>query len=378
MAPPFLRISLLTSGRFHLCDLARELQSLGHQVTLSSLVPPWRTKKYGLTHQSAKWLGIRLSPLLLQLKLTRSSAKIRLLRERLSIRLDEVAAKQLQPCDVFIGMSGMCNRTAARAKQYGAQVRIQRCSRHILSQKEILAKIPGAEQVSDFDVRRELFDYELADTVDVPSIHCVESFLDQGFSHDRVFCNPFGVDLECFKTTLTPPLPVCFIMVGTWSLRKGCDQLLQAWRQIPGTHLLHVGPVGDLPLPDDANFTHIDPVPQRDLPTYYSKAHVMCLASREEGLAFVQPQALACGLKLVCTTRTGGADLQKLIQDREAISVVPPDDVDALRSAMQKSIEHLAKAGSTRDVLAEFGRKHLSWNKYAERYINSISEKHSL
>ena len=60
--------------------------------------------------------------------------------------------------------------------------------------------------------------------------------------------------------------------------------------------------------PDEINFKHQNIVPESELIYYYSKAKVFVLLSKDEGLALVQPQAVACGLPLVITKHTGGDD----------------------------------------------------------------------
>jgi alpha-maltose-1-phosphate synthase len=143
--------------------------------------------------------------------------------------------------------------------------------------------------------------------------------------------------------------------------------LVEAWRKLPGTRLLHVGLLGDAPLPDDPHFEHVDAVPQSQLPSWYARAHVFALASREEGQAVVQAQALASGLKLVCTTRTGGADLIPWTETEHAIRVVPPDDPVALAEALQAALAERPATGEPRDVLGRF-RQELSWPASARRY----------
>jgi hypothetical protein len=39
---------------------------------------------------------------------------------------------------------------------------------------------------------------------------------------------------------------------------------------------------------------------------------------------------------------------------------------------MQNAAGQTYSVGSTRDVLSDSGRQHLSWGKYAERYLESI------
>ena len=43
-----LRIAIATGGRFHVLDLARELDALGHEVQFYSYVPKARALKFGL------------------------------------------------------------------------------------------------------------------------------------------------------------------------------------------------------------------------------------------------------------------------------------------------------------------------------------------
>jgi glycosyltransferase involved in cell wall biosynthesis len=222
--------------------------------------------------------------------------------------------------------------------------------------------------VPDWAVDRELAGYGLADVVAVPSRHVAESFVERGFPADKLFRNPFGTSLETFHSTVSPAGPPTILMTGTWSLQKGCDVLVEAWRRLPaGTRLLHVGAVGDAPLPRDPGFEHVDAVPQSELPKYYARAHVFALASRQEGLAVVQIQALACGLQLVCTTRTGGEDLRDFCATADAIHLAPPDDAERLACALASALRRAPAAGQLRDVLGDH-REDTSWRAYAKRY----------
>jgi glycosyltransferase involved in cell wall biosynthesis len=301
------------------------------------------------------------------------------LNEIIVVTLDIIVSWLLEPCDVFIGMSGLAVRSARAAKRrYGAKVFIERGSRHILSQKQILDEIADrvtdADRVSWFAVRRELASYELADVVVVPSQHVVESFLEQGFPKERLFKNPYGVDLKMFPPTSAPVTTLPTILyVGTWSLQKGCDVLHEAWRKMEGIRLMHVGAIGDAPLPNGALFVHHDPVPQWRLKEFYGQASVFVQASRQEGLSLVQAQALACGLPVVCTDRTGGEDLREFLEDPRWIVVVPHDDPEALRQGIDKAISLAAGQNGLRSMLGEMGRGNLSWAAYGARYAKRLS-----
>jgi len=371
-----MRIAILTSGRFHACDLARELAARGHEVAFYSLLPRARTERFGLPPQCNRWLGAAVGPLYL---LTRVALRTRYAEQLLvlmSVMLDRVTARRIEPCDLFIGMSQMSLRTIATVqRRFGARAFLERGSRHILSQREILERLPrppaAAQPVPDWAVHRELAEYALADVIVVPSRHAEQSFLERGIPAGKMFRNPYGVDLSMFPPT--PALPTdaapTIIMVGTWSMQKGCDVLTAAWRRLrgDGTRLLHVGRVGDAPLPTDPGFEHREPVDQRRLTELYSQAHVMGFASRQEGLGLVLAQALASGLRVAATEPTGAGDLQEMLEDRSAIALVPTDDVEAFTAALTDQLARARSDRGTRDRLGA-ARGRLTWDAYGRRY----------
>jgi starch synthase len=166
------------------------------------------------------------------------------------------------------------------------------------------------------------------------------------------------------------------VMAGGWSLRKGCDVLTDAWRQLPATPattLLHVGGVQDAPVPTDAGFVAAGFVPQPVLHDHYAQSNVFALASREEGLAVVQVQALASGLRLVCTENTGGEDLREFLGDPGLISVVPVDDAAAFSRALADALDQGPPDTPTRDLLGD-ARRHFSWGAYAKRWESNLLE----
>jgi glycosyltransferase involved in cell wall biosynthesis len=298
------------------------------------------------------------------------------MRERvLYASLNRAVIMRLRPCDVFICMSGIYLEAARSAKRrYGAAIWLERGSRHILSQLEILASIPGAERPSPLAIRRELAGYELADRIVVPSQHVAESFCRDRFIHDKLFYNSYGVDLKMFppRRERPPSELLSLLLVGTWSLRKGCDLLLEAIRQVPGVRLAHVGAIGDLDFPgDDDRFVHVDPVPQHELARFYSGADVFVLPSREDGLSTVLPQAVASGLPLICSNRTGGIDLAYSPALAARIMVVPHDDIGALACAIAKWRDRW-RAEEELPRLSESDRQTLSWAAYAQRYSDEL------
>ena len=367
-----LKIAIATGGRFHVLDLARELGALGHDVRFYSYVPRKRALKFGLSAQSHVALLPLMVPFLgwewLRPKLFPA------VDEKLVVwALNRAAIARLAPCEVFICMSGLFLEAAVYAKrEYGARIFLERGSQHILSQKEILEVIPGAQLPSDFMIRRELAGYELADRIGVPSSHVVESFARDSAAAAKLFKNPYGVNLEQFpQQCVVPPGPKTVLFVGGWSYRKGADVLVDAVKRLGDVRLIHVGGLGDVPFPEDPHFTHYDPVPQWRLKEFYAQAHAFVLASREEGLALVQIQALASGLPLVCTDRTGGLDLAHSPALRARICVVANGDAQALANAIAMTLEN-AIVVSGLPPLSARDREFLSWSCYAERYSEEL------
>ena len=370
-----MKIAIATVGRFWVLDLARELSAHNHEVTFWSAVPRRITRSFGLPRSGHRSLLPRLLPTLAVRRFVpRASDEA---NRKLIVSADHSIADRLEPCDVFIGMSGVAVESARVARErFGAKVYIERGSRHISSQKAILEELRArgfaSETVPAWIEERELEGYALADRVAVPSAHVEQSFKEQGFPSEKLFRNPYGVDLSEFPPTTAPSGMPTILFVGAWSYRKGVDVLVEAWRQLGHVRLLHVGAVVDAPLPSDVNFTHVDAVPQSRLRDYYAKAHVFALASREEGLALVQAQALASGLPLVCTDRTGGEDLQQLLGDQSVVKVVATDDAEALASGIRAMLVRNRDLKGERR-LPESDREQLGWAAYGARYAQELT-----
>jgi glycosyltransferase involved in cell wall biosynthesis len=365
-----MRVAVVTSGRFHALDLARELSNLGHDVRFYSYVPLKRAVKFGLPAYCHRALLPYVAPLVVGHRLVGSAW----VDHTLQIAIDRLCASVLEQCDVFVGMSGLCVKSAEAARhRYGAKIIIERGSRHILSQRAILSSLTNEKpSIAAWAVRRELWAYDYADLISVPSRHVVESFIEYSVPSYKLFRNPYGVDLEMFQPTErrrgndSPTL----IFVGTWNLRKGCDFLWEVCRK-RNWRLVHVGAMGNAPRPTSPLFIHHDPVSQEHLNMFYSAADVFVHASREEGLSLVQAQALACGLPVVCTDRTGGEDIREYLGDRRWITVVPHDDENAMVAAITTALNLAREQSGRRDILGA-ERARLSWRAYGERYSQKL------
>lgn len=219
------------------------------------------------------------------------------------------------------------------------------------------------------DITREIKSYDISDYISLPSLHSKRSFQKYGYSEQKLFVNPYGVDFRMFRRiNIRPRYDV--IMSGIWSFQKGCDLLSKALEGT-GISLLHVGSIGDCPFPDTDNFFHIGKVEQSDLYNYYNNARIMVLPSRQDGFGMVLCQGLACGLPIVCTKDTGGDDIIRMMGSKDFITVVSVTDVENIREAI---IDALKKAKSSRisDEYIKKEKKELSWEAYGKRYASFL------
>jgi starch synthase len=366
-----LKVGIAASGRFHLLDLARELDALGVDVYFYSYVSRKRAMAFGLP----KRCHVALLPFLLPLVfLERLFPRFfpRAIERLMCWALDVLVILRMRRCDVFICMSGLYLLAARFAKwRYGAFVHVHRSSRHILSQKKILSAIPGAQQVSSFMAARELKGYVIANHIIVPSSHVLESFQPYPDQAQKVFMNLLGVDIDQFplRKNVQPLNQPTIIFVGQWSYQKGVDILVEAIRDMAGVQLIHVGALADAPFPSESAFVHYGHVSQSKLREFYELAHVLVLPSRQDGFGMVLSQALSSGLQVVCTDQTGGPDLAKLPGLARHIHIVPACDPRMLRCALAQALANI----TTVSPITETERQMLSWTRYAERDLRFMS-----
>ena len=352
-----MKVTVSVKGRFWLFYLARELQRHGYLHRIITSYPVFETVKYGVEHDKIKSLLVhegdrmwRRAPRFLQSRFN---------PQWLSSELFDVHASHqiLEDTDIFVGLSSSSLHSLRRAKRYGAKTIVERGSTHMLHQRDVLleeyARVGLTSQVVHAKiVEKELAEYAEADYVSIPSQFVKRTFLERGVSEDKLIHVPYGVDLAHFHPIPKEDDVFRVVHCGTLSLRKGVHYLLQAFSELelPRAELWLIGNMTDEIQSFLAEFSssrvfHKGPFPESELHKYYSQGSVFCLASIEEGLAMVLPQAMACGLPVICTTQTGGEDM---VRDGQDGFIVPIRDVEALK-------ERILYFYSNRDACKEMG-----------------------
>src|SRR3989344_7771560 len=333
-----MKVSISVAGKFQAYDLARELnrrECLGQLITS---LPKFTTKGY-VPREKVDSVVLPEALIRAWRKLPSFMRNAYDPHARISAMYDGMASRALRKCDICVAWAGYGLETLRRAKKLGAKTVIERGSSHILYHTEIL-KEEAALQHSRVQfghpkvIEKELREYEEADYISIPSLFVKRTFLDRGFPESKLIHVPYGVDLALFKEVRKEDGVFRVIFGGGICFRKGVHYLLQAFAELnlPNSELLLLGTVADEMIPYlkkyEGHFRQMAYRPKSELHWWYSQGSVFVMPSLEEGLAMVQPQAMACGLPVVATTNTGGDDI---IRDGIDGYIIPIRDVEKLK-----------------------------------------------
>lgn len=372
-----VRAGVSSAGRFHMFDLARELDRLSVLGALYTGYPRWK-----LNELPKHRIHTSCWPTLL------TAAGQRLgwqgaWQKRWRIKHhDRWTASVMEPCDVFHCLSsfGLESHQVAKAR-YGALTICDRGSSHILYQSRILTEEHerwglNFAGIDPWVIEREVAEYEFCDLICVPSSFAYRSFLERGVPEAKLRKNPYGVDLSLFRQVAKQDRAFRVICVGTLSLRKGAPYLLEALAplNLPNFEVWLIGHI----LPEVRPFLKRyrdrvriwGPLPRSELYKYYSQGSVFVIASLEEGLALVQAQAMACGLPVIATTNTGAEDL---FTDGVEGFIVPIREPEAIREKVMYLYEHPDVREQMAGAALERVRSLGGWNVYGRRAASLYS-----
>lgn len=356
-----MKVNIASSNRFHLLDLARELDKQGYDVKFYSFVPSKRCEHFGLPQRCCISMLWFVAPFYVLMKVFGNKGWIIKYR---NLCVDYYMSWFMRPCDVYIALGTVYKTSIISAKnRFGAKTILEWGSMHIDDQQKILKEC-GAHLHNEYFNKRSRDGYDIADYIAIPAIHTKNSFVTHGIPEEKLLQNPYGVDVSMFHP-IKQEKKYDFIMVGNWTRQKGCDLIVEAIRQT-GYSFLHVGALGDVPFPSDRIFTHIDPVNQSELIDYYNIAKVFLLPSRQEGLALVQVQALACNLPIVGSPNSGVLDLVGLVEHPEYIFTIKDWTVPSITEVLSQAL--LASAQLKGEIYAGNALSKLTWEAYGNRY----------
>jgi len=304
-----------------------------------------------------------------------------LLGVRLSESYDHWAAKLIpEDTRLFVGWSSECIESLRTARALGARTVVERGSCHIRFQDHVL----GAEYerlgfpwpgIHPEVIHRNEQEYEEADFISVPSFFVRDTFAPYGVSLEKILVVPYGSNLSVFRPAPKLDRKFRVIHCGQISIRKGVHHLIRAFAELhlPDAELWLIGGLTPeiasvLKRYPDSPISVKGPFPQRSLPEYYSQGSVFCIASLEEGLAQVIPQAMGCGLPVIATANSGAAEL---VEEGRTGFVIPAGDVDALKEKLLLFYKNPQLREEMAANLRTMTQVDLSWARYGNQIVKA-------
>jgi glycosyltransferase involved in cell wall biosynthesis len=319
---------------------------------------------------------------------------IRLIGRRRAMEIhDRIVAKALRQIrdrygiDLIHCWPSGAKETLKAAHELGIRTLLERPNTHTRYAMEVVGqqcaqlgiRLPRSHShaFDSYRLRREEEEFELADRLLCPSKFVVKTFLDMGFSKEKLVLHQYGFDPSRFGICADDPAqldrrPFSMLFVGNCEPRKGLHYALDAWlgskasrngvfyicgkyvrgyRELLASRLAH-------PSIKETGFLE-------DVVSLLQKCHVLILPSVEEGGALVTYEARACGCVLLVSSVSGAK-----CQHMKNSLVHEPGDVDALS-------RHIDLLDSDRELyfklrensLADVGD--LTWQKAVESLVKA-------
>ena len=368
-----MKVCIGSAGPFHTFDLARQLDRRGHLKHLYTAYPSWKVN--GLPRGKVSTFPWLMAPTMLA-----NRFGFNWMRDCLNLPLietfDRWMAARLAPCDVFHCLTsfGLQSHRAAR-ERFGALTVCDRGSTHIEFQNEILRdefarfgmQFPG---IDSRIIERELAEYAACDLIMVASTFAMNTFVDRGVPREKLRLNPYGVDLAIFRREPKRDSTFRVLVVGTVSLRKGVQYLLEAMAglKLADAELCVLGAIEpemrQVMAKYEGSFRYVGVIARSELYRHYSQASVLVLPSIEDGFGLVQAQAMACGVPVVATANTGATDL---FTDGVEGFIVPIRDAREIREKLRLLYEDPARRDRMGEAALARVREFGGWEDYGER-----------
>lgn len=372
-----MKVTISIGGKFQLFDLAKQLLKRGYLQQLITSYPKFEVVKYGIPRN-------KVSSVIIKEILERGWRKLpRFLRNVYNPQYFIHETFDILSSLYFKGGADIViagPRISKKAKKYGAITITEWGSSHPNYQYQVLkeeyekfgVKIEPFQLAHPKVTERNLVAFQEADYISVPSSFNKRTFMENGIPANKIIQVPYGVDLSLFKQV--PKLDKIFRVIfgGGLCLRKGTHYLLQAFAELnlPNSELLLIGAINPEIVPFlkkyEGSYKHMTYRSLKELHKYYSQGSVFVLPSLEEGLAMVQPQAMACGLPVICTTNTGGEDI---VRDGVDGFVIPIRDVEKLKEKilyLHKNPEICRQMGQSAKERVSTG---FTWDDYGDKMI---------
>ena len=368
-----MKVSIISFGKFHAFDLAKELKNKKVKIKLYSSYPYYIARTYGIKFNE------HYSFFLLQIIDRFTKRKFSIFIKFIFAQLLKILIRGDQ--DFIIAWSDTPNFLIRFfKKKYKSIIIIERGSTHIEYQNKIL-KDEYKNFNLDFEISKDVIinekrNYLDCDYISIPSKFVYDSFIEYNISDSKLIINPYGSDLSKFFPSEIKNKKFTILTVGHGSIRKGLLYVLRAHNYIKGDFIhYHVGSIEnyikDLSV-SYRNFIHIKSQNQENLREYYQKSDVFILASLEEGLSLTLLEAMACGLPIITTKNSGIESIESNLKFAEIIKPKNPKEVaEKVNDLIQNLKLKNEYSKNSLKIVSEGG---FSWSEYGSRYFLNLNK----
>jgi glycosyltransferase involved in cell wall biosynthesis len=292
--------------------------------------------------------------------------------------LDWIASRPLATgrYDLFHSWSGDCLQSLRVAKRLGIPSIVEIPTWHRDRGKPAAERPPTPPSETPRSWKENLLqtrdrfieEYDLADLLFVLSQKAADTFRVQGFSEDKLYYLPRGVDVERFKPGTRPPI-FRAVFSGALIERKGIHHLLEAWHRLDlrEAELWLVGAVHEEAKPHLKRYwrDNIKVVGfKRDVENYLNQGTVHVFPSTCEGSAKVVYEAAACGLPQITTREAGDV----VNNDVEGI-IIQPGNVGELAAAILELYRHPEKVERMSEAARRRVVDNFTWDHFRTRLL---------
>jgi glycosyltransferase involved in cell wall biosynthesis len=287
--------------------------------------------------------------------------------------------------NVFIGISSFSLEALKVIKARGGYAIVDHASLHMQHEKLLIensakewgVKVPS-DLCSQWVIDKENEEFVTANSVFVPSSVARDSLVQFGVPANKIFVNPYGVDIKKFfpiKINNDSDEVFRVVQAAQVSLRKGALTTIKAFSLagLENAELIMIGGgvevsgIGHIIEKIKTPKTFLVPsVPFSKLNDYFNKCSVMVLSSVADGFALVVIYAMASGLPVIVTENVGSKDL---VVDGVNGYVVPINSPEIIA----EKLRYLYLNPDVCKAMGEVARKTVldgfSWEDYGNRLV---------
>jgi glycosyltransferase involved in cell wall biosynthesis len=201
-----------------------------------------------------------------------------------------------------------------------------------------------------------------------------KSLVANNVENARIVMNQYGVDFSQKIRSEKVKKTIDFVFLGSVDARKGIPLLLDVWDNflLKNVSLTLIGPISndvrEMVQRRNENIIILGKVPAEEVFQRLSNYDVLVFPSYFEGFGLVILEAMMCGLPVITTDATCGAEI---IDNGVDGLVISAGDKSALTAAISSFVDNKFDL-SEMSVNARRKSLEYSWNNYGSRWLNLV------